>query len=176
MSGQAQVTSVEALEAFRSYLIVYLAQMRPAIEEVAGEVMRMKHWLQVEQRQYWETELRLRRRKLEEAQGELFNAKLSAFQGSTTLQNMAVEKARRAVEEAEAKMARLKRWGREIEVLADPLLKQVDQLQGYLTGDMEKGVVYLMQVIKALEAYTEMLAGGTPPPPAPPAPETKPTP
>lgn len=162
MSGQAQVTSVEALDAFRSYLIVYLSQMRPTIDEAGSEVVRMRHWLQVEQRQHWEQQLRQRRRKLEEAQAEAFNAKLSAFQTSSTVHNMAVEKCRRAVEEAEQKLGRIKRWERELDTLVDPLLKQVEQLQGYLTTDMDKAVMYLMQAIKALEAYTDVLAGGPP--------------
>ena len=36
MAGQAQITSVEALESFRADLIVYLSQMQPVIDEVAA--------------------------------------------------------------------------------------------------------------------------------------------
>ena len=35
MADRAQVTSVEAIEAFRSALIVYLSKARPALEEIA---------------------------------------------------------------------------------------------------------------------------------------------
>jgi len=54
MSGQAKITSVEALAAFRADMIVYLGHMRPVIEEVGDEVARMKYWLQIEQRGFWD--------------------------------------------------------------------------------------------------------------------------
>jgi len=153
MSAQAQITSIEALEGFRSDLIVFLSQMQPVVDEVGSDMMRMKSWLQNEQRQFWESEARQRRRRLEEAQAELFNARLSTIQESSILQHMTVQKARRAVEEVEHKLALLKKWDRELENLADPLVKQAGQLQGFLATDMAKAVAHLAQVIQTLEAY-----------------------
>jgi len=138
MAGQAQITSVEALEAFRADLIVYLSQMQPVIDEVASEMMRMKFWLQNEQRQVLESQGRRLQRRLEEAQAELFNARLSTLQESTILQTMAVQKNQRALQETERKLGLLKKWDRELENLAGPLLKPVDQLRGILATDMAK--------------------------------------
>jgi hypothetical protein len=156
MAGQAQITSVEALEAFRADLIVYLSQMQPVIDEVGSEMMRMKFWLQNEQRQVLESQARQRQRRLEEAQAELFNARLSTLQESTILQAMAVQKNQRAIQETEHKLGRLKKWDRDLENLAGPLLKPVDQLRGFLATDMAKAVVYLNQAIQALEAYKKV--------------------
>lgn len=167
MSGQAQITSSAALEAFRSDLIVYLAQMAPVLDEAGGEVLRMRGWLQNEQRDFWENQLRRRRRKLEEAQAELFNARLSTLQNSTIVQHMEVQKAKRAVEEAEQKLAAIKKWERELDNLAEPQLKQIDQLRGYLTTDMNKAVAFLTQVTQAVAAYAAV------PAPAAPAPVTE---
>jgi hypothetical protein len=157
MPGQAQITSIDALESFRSDLIVYLSQMRPVLDEAGGEVVRMKFWLQNDRRQFWENQARQRRRRLEEAQAELFNARLSTLQDSSLLQHMAVQRTQRAVQEAEEKLTTLKKWGRDLENLAEPLVKQIDQLQGFLAGDMAKAVAYLTQVMQALQAYTEEL-------------------
>jgi hypothetical protein len=66
---------------------------------------------------------------------------------------MAVQRAERANREVEAKMAVLKKWDREMENRTDPLVKQVTQFHGFLTTDMKRGVAYLEQVVKALEAY-----------------------
>jgi hypothetical protein len=170
MSGQAQITSSAALEAFRSDLIVYLAQMAPVLDEAGGEVVRLRGWLQNEQRDYWENQARRRRRKLEEAQAELFNARLSTLQNSSIVQHMEAQKAKRAVEEAEQKLAAIKKWERELDNLAEPQLKQIDQLRGYLTTDMNKAVAFLTQVTQAVAAYA---AVPTPSAPAPPVPETK---
>jgi len=160
--AQAQVTSVEAIAAFRASLIVYLSKARPALEEVSAEVLRTRLWVQNDQRRLWENQLRLRTRRLEEAQAELFNARLSQFHQSTALQHMAVQRAEHAVREAEAKLTVLKKWDREIENRTDPLTKQIEQLQGFLTTDMARAVVFLEQVIKSLDAYAGVgLATGT---------------
>ena len=60
MAEKAQVTSLEALDTFRSQLIVYLSQARPALEEVGAEVLRTRMWLENDQRTHWENELRRR--------------------------------------------------------------------------------------------------------------------
>jgi len=169
MAGPAQITSVEAIEAFRADLIVYLGQMRPVVDEVGSELVRMKAWLQTEQRQHWEQQARLRQRRLEEAQAELFNARLSTIQDSTILQNLAVQRTRQAVQEAETKLSRMKKWDRELENLADPLVKQVEQLQGFLSTDMARGVEVLNQILLAMEAYTRLKPSGSPTDAAPPA-------
>jgi hypothetical protein len=153
MTGQAQITSVEALESFRARLIIFLTQVRPVVDEAAHELSRTRLWLQNDQRTLWEHELRLRGRKLEEARQELFTAKLSQFQESTALHLMAVQRTQRAAQEAEAKLGTLKRWDRELENRAAPLMKQTEQLQGFLATDMARAVAYLDQALKSLDAY-----------------------
>ena len=163
MAEQAQITSVEAIESFRASLILFLGQARPALEEVSSEVLRAKLWLQDEQRRFWENELRLRRRKLEEAQRALSTARLSEFQETTSLQQMAVHRAQRSVREAEAKAAQLKKWNLELENRAAPLVKQVEQFHSFLTTEMPRAVAHLSQVVKTLEAYagTPRVSAGT---------------
>jgi hypothetical protein len=163
MSTQAQVISVEALEAFRSDLILFITEMSPALDEVSSEVLRMRLWLQNDQRTFWELELRKRRRKLEEMQGELFNARISLMNDSTIIPQMQVQKAQRAVVEAEQKMAALKKWERELDKIAAPLVKQVDALHGFVSTELGHGVASLSETIRALEAYRQVTpqAGGT---------------
>jgi hypothetical protein len=56
----------------------------------------------------------------------------------------------RAVEE---KLTVLKRWDRDLDNRTSPLVKQMEQLHGFLTVEMERAVAYLDQAIRALEAY-----------------------
>jgi hypothetical protein len=151
---------VDAIEAFRASLLIYLGKAKPALEQVGSEVLRTRVWVQTTQRAHWEHQLKLRLRKLEEARGELFNARLSQFQDSTLLHTMAVQKAQRAVEEAEARVAMLKKWSREMETRAEPLLKQLEQFHGYLTTELSKGAVQLAQIVKTLDAYTDTVPLG----------------
>jgi len=160
MATQAKITSVEAIERFRAALIVFTSQARPALEEISGEMTRTRLWLENDQRRFWENERRGRSKKLEQAQQELFSARLSQFQESTSLQLMMVNRAQRAVREAEEKLVRLKRWDRELDNRSAPLLKEVEQLHSFLTAEMPKAVAYLSQVVRALDAYTDAGAPG----------------
>ncbi len=153
MADRAQVTSFEAVESFRADLIVFLTRARAVLEEASDDVLRTRLWVQNDQRQLWEGELRVRYRKLEEARAELFSARLSRFHEATDLRLMTVQRAERANREAEAKLAVLKKWSRDLENRTDPLVKQVNQFHSFLTADMGRAVAYLDQTVKALEAY-----------------------
>ena len=160
MAERAQVTSVEAVESFRACLIVFLKNARAALEEARDEVLRARSWVQDDRWCYWENQMRVRSRKLEEARAELFRARLSQFHESTALQLMAVQRAERANREVEAKMAVLKKWDRELENRTDPLVKQVTQFHSFLATDMKRAVGYLDQVVKTLEAYAGIASPG----------------
>ncbi len=160
MAEHAQVTSVEAIESFRASLILFLSKVRPTLEEVSDEVLRLQFWLQNDQRRHWESELRRRGLQLEEAKQEMFNTTLSHLQEATALQHMAVQRAQRAVRDAEDKLDTVKKWERALEDRAAPMVKQVEELHGFLITDMGRAVTQLVQVVKALEAYAKV---GRPP-------------
>ncbi len=82
MPQKAHVTSVEALEAFRSSLIVYVSKARPTLEEVTADVLRTRLWLETEQRTHWEGQVRRRAKELEQAQAALFSARISNREAS----------------------------------------------------------------------------------------------
>jgi hypothetical protein len=155
MAEQAKVTSVDAIEAFRSNLIVFLSKARPTLEEISGDVLRTRQWLENDQRSHWDKEMRIRHRDLEQAQGELFSARLSRLQQPTAAQYMAVRRAQDAVREAEEKQKLLKKWKRELENRTEPMVKLVDQLHGFLNSEMLKAVEYLGEVVGTLQAYAE---------------------
>ena len=160
MADRAHVTSVEAIAAFRANLILYLNKARPTVEEVSNEVLRTRFWLQTDKRRYWEHEAKVRGRALEEAQQEMFGAMLSKLRSVTAELQRNVHQAKHAVDEADTKLAALKRWDRELESRSEPMLKQVDQLQGFLTGEMVRAVAYLAQVVKTLDAYAGVALPG----------------
>jgi hypothetical protein len=160
MADRAQVTSVEAIEAFRSALVIYLSKARPALEEMANEVARAKQWLQNDQRRKWEGEMKMRSKKLERAQAELFSVSMSKFQEVSSAQQLLVRRAKEACDQAQEKLTMLKKWDRELENRSEPLVKQVDQFQSFVTSEMPKAIAYLNNVIRSLEAYAEVRMGG----------------
>jgi len=156
MPERAHVTSIDALEAFRSNLLIYLSRARPTLDEVSGEVVRMRNWLENEQRTHWENEMRRRRREFDEAQQALFSARLSILSQSSSAEQLAVHRAKRAMDVAEAKLKVVKQWDRVFDNRADPLVKQVEKLHTVLAHDMVKAVAFLTQAIQTLDAYAKI--------------------
>ena len=155
MPQKAHVTSLEALETFRSELIVYLSQARPALDEISAEVVRTRTWLENDQRLHWENQMRRRLKDLEQAQQALFSAKLGVLRNETVMEQMAVQRAKAALGDADQKIRIIKKWEREFEGRVQPLIKQVEKLHTVLSNDMVKAVTYLTQAIATLAAYNE---------------------
>lgn len=156
MADKVHVTSVDALESFRANLILYVSRARPTVEEVSSDVLRIRLWLQNDQRLHWEGQLRRRTKELEQAQAALSGARLSDLRGDKTVEQNAVRKAKAALEEAEAKLKRLKQWNREFDTQVQPLVKQLEKLHTVLSNDMLLANAYLTKAIHTLAAYAEM--------------------
>ena len=162
MAEQVKVTSIDALEAFRASLIVFLTTAHRCVDEVGDEVRRTRGWVQHDQRLHWEGQLRARKRKLDQAQGELMTARLSGLRDSTSAQQAAVTKAKRAVAEAEEKLHLVKLWARDFDHKLEPHTKTLESLRHLLDHDLPKGVAYLVKAQKTLDAYTERSASPEP--------------
>jgi hypothetical protein len=155
MPERAQVTSIDALETFRSHLIIYLKKARPVVEEITEDVRRVRIWLQTDQLKHWQMESRRCRREWEQAQQELFSAKMSSLQGPTAAQQLAVNRAKRALDAAEEKLQLVRKWNRQFDNRTDPLVKQLGQLHSNLASDLPHAAAYLAQLLKTLEGYAE---------------------
>ncbi len=153
MDSQARVGSIDAIEAFRATLIRYAERARRALDDVTGEVKRTRGWLESEQRQKWEAEYRRRARQLEQAEQELFSARLSTLRQDKSVQQLAVKKARRALTEAEEKLAVLKRWRQAYDARVEALAKQLETLHDTLSRQVPQGVVSLGNSIRYLQDY-----------------------
>ncbi len=163
MPQQARVTSLEALQTFRSNLIVYLSQARPLLEEVSAGVLRTHLWLENEQRTHWENQIRRRLKELQQAQQALFSAKLGSLSHEMSAEQLAVHRAKRSLEESETKLKTVKKWDREYDGRAQPLVKQMEKLHTVLSMDMVQAVAYLTQAVNTLAAYAEVKAPGVVP-------------
>ena len=153
MPDKAHVTSVEALDAFRARLILYVSKARPALEEVSAEVLRVKLWLENDQRLHWEGEVRRCSRTLEQTRQAVSSARMSSLGQAGSADLMAFRRAKKAFEEAEAKLKRLKYWNREFENQADPLVRQLQKLHTFLAQDMPKAAAHIAQLTGTLADY-----------------------
>jgi DNA repair exonuclease SbcCD ATPase subunit len=172
MAEQAKVSSLDALEIFRTSLIAFLTRAHQSVDQVGDEIRRTRGWLQFDQRTHWEGEIRKRRKLLDLAEQELFSAKLSNLRDNISAQQNAVRKAREALEHAEKKLRAVKKWTRDFDGAVEPMTRRIDSLRSVLDFDLPKALAYLVQAQKILEDYAETrptLSG--PPPTAEPTPE-----
>jgi chromosome segregation ATPase len=164
---QANVTSLDALDSFRSSLIVFLTKARRSLDEAGEEVRRTRQWVQHDQRTHWEGEFRRRTRQLEQAQQELMSARLAVGNESAKMaRQMAVAKAQRDVAEVEQKLRKLKAWGQNFDTAADPVVKRMESLRQTL-NELPNAIAYLLNVQKTLEAYAQSAGPATTPASAP---------
>lgn len=163
MSQRAHVTSIEALESFRSKLIVCLEKITTALDDVSDDAQRTHTWITLDQQRHWESEIHRRSKRLEMAQQELFSSRISSLETSTLDKQMAVKKAKLALLEAEEKLAHLKKWARAYESQMGPLAKQIDKARGMVATDMGKAVLSLTQTVKLLDDYAHMAPSGSEP-------------
>lgn len=172
MAIRANITSVEAVKDFRANLIVYTGKARPTLEEVASEVVRMRIWLETEQRVFWEAEVRRRQRRLEDAQQAYFSARMSLLREASSAEKMAVTRAKNALDEAEGKLKTVKRWSRDFDNRTEPLARQLEKMHTMLSHDMPRALAFLNKVLETLDDYANIAAPaapsvGTPPSSAP---------
>ncbi len=155
MADQARITDLDAIESFRSALIVFISKTRQAINVAQDAVKKTRNWLQLEQPAFWSAQIRQRQKRLEQANAELMSARLSEFIESPVVQQMAVRKARAALEESEEKLRRTKAWAREYDRAVDPMMRTLDGLRDFIDNDLALAVAHLAEMQKILEGYTE---------------------
>ncbi len=159
MAEQAKVTSIDALETLRSQMILFMTAAHRSVDEVNDDVRRTRMWLQSEQRPHWEREIRKRTKLLGDAKAELLTARMSGLRQNSQVQEDVVRKAKRALDEAEEKLRAVKTWMRNYDHAVDPLVKRLEGLRFFLDYDMPKGLAFLVQAQRTLEAYASI---GTP--------------
>src|SRR4051812_11353008 len=156
MSEQARVSSIDALESFRASLIVFLTRAHQCIDQVGDEIRRTRVWVQHDQREFWDREIRRRQRVLAQAEQELLTARLSNLRDNIKFQQEAVRKARAAVHEAEEKIRNLKIWARDFPHVIDPLARRIEGMREYLDLDLPKALAFLVQAQRTLSDYADL--------------------
>ncbi len=155
MTNQVRVTSIDALEALRSALIIFLTKARRSLDDARDDARRTRQWIQHDQRFHWEGQVRQRQKKLDQVEQELLSAKLSGLRDNLVFQQNAVRKAKAALVEAEEKLRTVKRWARDFDNAADPMLKRLEGLRQSLDFELPEAIAYLVRAQQTLEAYTE---------------------
>lgn len=162
MSTPARVHSIEELDAFRAVLLVYLDKAERVLDDTMNDVVRTRVWLETDRRLHWRNQIRDRSKTLSLAEAELLTAKLSGHPEAIQDRRMAVNRAKRALEEAEAGRDRVERWLRHFESEVESRTQVVTQLRQVLSHDMRKAVAFLDAASAALADYAGLVSPPTP--------------
>ena len=160
MRQAARVNSIDALKHFKHGLTEFSTLAITALGEAQAEIQRTVWWVQHDQLAHWKNQKRKRTVQLAQAKSELFRAQVASPDQRTpaTLERNAVDKAQRAIDEAETKIANVKRWSRQLERETTLYKGYCQQLARAVEGDMPRAIVRLERMIDALERYVKLAA------------------
>lgn len=155
--SEAHVTHLEALERFRSSLVLFVERASLIVDEVSDEVKRTRIWLQTEQKLKIGQEMKRRERDLERLEQELFSARLSDNAQKKTGVQMQVNHRRRELRELESSLRALAGWLRNFDSTVEVKARKVEKLRHHLDIETVRAISFLAEAIRNLDAYA---AGG----------------
>ncbi len=165
MTRTADVRSIAALEQLRAALCTFHAETRSALDQLDMDVRHALDWVEHDLLQAWKDEWRRRSRAVEFAKADL-NCARAAFpeeRSSAVFDcKRALDRAKHRHEEAEEKIAAVRRWTRVTHQEADDFRGPVQQFAELLTGTMHAAIAELDRMITTLEAYAAVPVAAAP--------------
>lgn len=154
--GPAHIDSPELLKAFRARLVDFQQLCRRALDGNAALVRETADWVKNEQKAHWQLQLRKRQEALNVAES---NYKQAQWYASTKGRMSGVEekrllnKALRAKEEAEEKLAAVKKWSLSFDQRVDKLMSPCHSLTNLVDELTPRALSRLDGMLDALDEY-----------------------
>jgi hypothetical protein len=171
MSQSANVRSLQAIRDFRVAMANFGDDARNALSSVEMEIRRTRDWLQRDQYAYWQSQVKRRLEEVSIARTELHRRKLSQ-QGSDavsdTEQKENLRLAQRRLEEAERKVALIKKWVPILEHAISEYHSAAQPLGDRLSGQFVSSLALLERMVVSIESYLALEAPSAPADPGPP--------
>lgn len=160
MSDSAHIDDIDALKLFRRALWKFAEVANVALGDAESEMQRVLLWLETEQRSYWQHQLRVRHEALQKAKDALRQKKLykdsTGKYPSAVDEEKAVALAQRRLEEAETKLAAVRRYiprlQREIQLYKGATQRFATTVQ----VDLPSAVHALDRITAKLEEYVAL--------------------
>lgn len=154
MSQSAQVRSLEQLERFQAALARFGIDGAASLAAADLEIRRVHDALE-DRLRWWKHQTDKRREEMAQARSALSHAR-AMHEGKNigcVEQELALRKCQERLREAEAKVATVKRWQRELPTFLKDFEGPARGLAGFLEADLRQGVVQLAGKIDSLKAY-----------------------
>jgi hypothetical protein len=154
--GRANIDSPEVLKNFRNHLLKFGKSCDSAIADAKADCARVSEWLRHEQLNHWKRELTKRNEQYQRAKSEYAEAR---YGSDYTRKNSYVDelkemrKAEQKKEEAERKLALIKKWSGLLEQKTEKMMGPLNQLAGVLDTALPQSLSRLETMIFSLEDY-----------------------
>lgn len=165
MNQSANVRSVEPIERFKIAMVTFAEDARNALTGVDMEIRRVRDWLIREQAMYWSTQVKKRSEQVSMARTELHRRRLSQQNSdaiSDTEQKENLRLAQRRLEEAEDKVAKVKKWIPILEHAISEYNSASQPLGDRLTGQFENSLALIERTIQAIYDYASFAPPSAP--------------
>jgi len=163
MGERARVTSVEALEAFRPALTAFAEEAAAAIMTADASAQRALQWIRNDRLPFWKREIRKRQELMVRARSNLESKRPLHPDDAASLveQQIALDKAKRALADAEHKLAETQRWSRALDQAVEEYRGAIQPLNWFVHADLDKAQGALERMSAALEAYLALGGPGS---------------
>lgn len=156
MADNAQVRSLEDLEAVRAALAEFEEEARGVLGGIEMELRRAVTWLKQDRWSHWQGQIKRSREEMAGARTQLARKRISSAHGTPkdTLEKEMVRDAQRKLREAEEKLELIRRWVPKVEHAIGEYRGQSRPLEDLISGDIPKALASLKRMIDALAAYS----------------------
>jgi len=160
MSNSAKVGSIDAINAFRVALVKFGEYAYAALTDAESEISRTMVWLENEQRQYWQSQLRKRHdlvTRLKEAvrMKKLFKNAAGQYESAFD-EEKALKQAMRQLEEAQEKAAATRRWVSKLQKEIHIYKGSVQRFSTAVQSDLPVAISRLERIVRKLEEYVAL--------------------
>jgi len=170
MSDSARIGSIEAFKALRPAVMKFSGETMAAVMTANAATTTIVSWLRQDRQPYWKREIRKRRELLTRANTRMIS-RAGGMDGTDRRvkveDQLQVDKAKRALAEAEDKARETSRWIRIMDKAVEDCRGRLMPLSFFVQSDLARAVGSLDKMADALDAYTTLKMKNTQPAPPP---------
>lgn len=156
MTSSANVRSVDAIHQFRAATVGIGDSIAAALDDLRMQINRTLQWIDHDVAAYWKEETRRCFNRVAEARTHLANRQRANYSGSRAAcvdEKLALQKAKRKLEEATAKQKTVRRWGMKLHQAADLFSTRLARCDHLVHHDLPKLHALLDRMLTALHEY-----------------------
>jgi hypothetical protein len=168
MNQSANVTSIDAVQAFRAALVKFEENSRDGITSLELEIRRAVNWIEVDRRRYWPAQVKHASEGLAQARNALERCQLKY--GSEEAppcyeQKKDYERAKQRLRYCEDQVRKVKQWTQVVRQEMTAFQGQMAQMTICVDTELPRAIATLTKMLNALERYAlaagELASGST---------------